>query len=645
MTFVATVSLCTSCTNDPIVIEGVKGTLSFNLECQAMDVVSRTEAGNPVYNENSLKKLIFVFYEEGETTSYVTDDYSITENIVTVGIDSSIDVEGTTKYTIYVVANSNHTKEDLKNKSIEQIKALSATELIYGQAQDSFVMDGQSENAIDLQEDVNNGTIKLYRSCAKIMLQVDVKDQITKDENTYTSVGGEMQVKHYNGIANGKIDGIAEEPKVFSSPTPIDIEEGANKHVPFYSYPISWRTNDNYKNYLTLMVQWKEENTGDFINYYYKIPIYNEDINEFLRNHLYRIVLNVSILGGTSEEEPVVLEPTFIIQDWSTLEVSASLNDYKYLVLDTYSDNLYSQNTYYLGYTTSNDIDFSNEKTRITSITYPTYDKKGNITNNKLTDLSVANIIVENGKLKITHPIPTNFVPYTIEIEVWNKDGIKQIFVLKQYPPIYIEGYKSNGKVYVNGKTYEKNESGSNDSKYDRVDFGSVSEPTAITNAGNTVKNVNQNLYTITITALTDDKYKIGDPRTEDIEINNSSIRVTGTSSEVSNMIAPSFKMASSYGKTLPISYDNAQKRCATYQESGYPAGRWRIPTRAEISFILELQTQSGVVEELYATDGLYWTADRKNYKNTTENSYVRCVYDVWYWGENPEDGHLSSSN
>ena len=644
MTFVATISLCTSCTNDPIVIEGVKGTLSFNLECQAMDVVSRTEAGNPDYNENSLKKLIFVFYEEGKTTSYVTDDYSITENIVTVGIDSSVDVEGATKYTIYVVANSNHTKEDLEGKSINEIKALSATELKYGQAQDSFVMDGQSENAIDLQEDVNNGTIKLYRSCAKIMLQVDVKDKITKDGITYTSVGGKMQVKHYNGIANGKIDGIAEEPKVFSSPTPIDIEEGANKHVPFYSYPISWRTNDNYKNYLTLMVQWKVENTGDFKYYYYKIPVYNEDINEFLRNHLYRIVLNVSILGGTSEEAPVVLEPTFIIQDWSTLEVSASLNDYKYLVLDTYSDNLYSQNTYYLGYTTSNDIDFSNEKTRITSITYPTYDKKGNITNNELTDLSVANITVENGKLKITHPTPTNFVPYTIKIEVWNKDGIKQIFVLKQYPPIYIEGYKSNGKVYVNGKTYEKNDGDSN-SKYDRVDYGSVSEPTDITEANDNAKNVNQNLYTITITALTDDNYKIGDPRTENININNSSIRVTGTSSEVSNMIAPSFKMASSYGKTISISYDNAQKRCATYQESRYPAGRWRIPTRAEISFILELQTQSGVVEELYATDGKYWTADKKNYKNTNEDSYVRCVYDVWYWGENPENGHLSSSN
>lgn len=669
MTFVATVALCTSCTNDPIVIDGVKGTLSFNLECQAMDVVSRTEAGNPDYNENSLRKLIFVFYEEGKTTSYVTDDYSITENIVTVGIDSSIDVEGTTKYTIYVVANSNHTKEDLKNKSIEDIKALSATELTYGQAQDSFVMDGQSENAIDLQEDVNNGTIKLYRSCAKIMLQVDVKDQITKDENTYTSVGGKMQVKHYNGIANGKIDGTAEEPEIFSSPTFIAIEEGANKHVPFYSYPISWRTNDNYKNYLTLMVQWKAGNTGDFIDYYYKIPVYNEDINEFLRNHLYRIVLNVSILGGTSEEAPVVLEPTFIIQDWSTLEVSASLNDYKYLVLDTYSDNLYSQNTYYLGYTTSNDIDFSNGKTRITSITYPTYDQKGIKTiKNENTANATITIDEETGKLKINHNIPTNYVPYTITAEVWNKDGIKQTFELVQYPPIYIEGFTSNGHVIINKQGYyqdevpwDKNSINSSRSGSNNYDYLTVRDPYNDIYNEQSSTNMNRSTYTITVTVLGDAfPYKIGDPRDNETTIditekNNgtNSYLTRPTKSKIDDIIAPAYKMASSYGKVhYSMDWEDAKKRCASYEEDGYPVGRWRLPTVAEIEFAVNLQQQKTVYLYSSDSDAYYWSSTNgvaysatKGKGNNMNSAFTRCVYDVWYWGEERDENAPSYSS
>lgn len=675
MTFVATVALCTSCTNDPIVIEGVKGTLSFNLECQAMDVVSRTEAGNPDYNENSLKKLIFVFYEEGKTTSYVTDDYSITKNIVTVGIDSSIDVEGATKYTIYVVANSNHTKEDLEGKSINEIKALSATELKYGQAQDSFVMDGQSENAIDLQEDVNNGIIKLYRSCAKIMLQVDVKDIITKDGITYTSVGGEMQVKHYNGIANGKIDGTAEEPKVFSSPTPIDIKEGANKHVPFYSYPISWRTNDNYKNYLTLMVQWRAGSTGDFIEYYYKIPVYNEDINEFLRNHLYRIVLNVSILGGTSEEAPVVLEPTFIIQNWSTLEVSASLNDYKYLVLDTYSDNLYSQNTYYLGYTTSNDIDFSNEKTRIISITYPTYDQKGIKTiKNENTANATITIDEETGKLKINHNIPTNYVPYTITAEVWNKDGIKQTFELVQYPPIYIEGFTSNGHVIVNGHGFYENETPwdtneINDKRRATKWYQYISNYThlIVRNPFEDIydeensTNMNRSTYTITVTSLGTQysNYKIADPRddkqsiTVEDENKNKQTYQTRPTKQDGSLLAPAYKMASSYGKVGPaMSWEDAKRRCASYEEDGYPVGRWRLPTVAEIEFAVNLQKQKTVYLYSSDSDAYYWSSTNgvaysatKGKGNNMNSAFTRCVYDVWYWGEERDQNAPSYSS
>ena len=57
------------------------------------------------------------------------------------------------------------------------------------------------------------------------------------------------------------------------------------------------------------------------------------------------------------------------------------------------------------------------------------------------------------------------------------------------------------------------------------------------------------------------------------------------------NMVAPKFRLASGYGTVTQTtganSLETMKKRCASYQEDGYPAGRWRLPTRAEFQFIL----------------------------------------------------------
>ena len=40
--------------------------------------------------------------------------------------------------------------------------------------------------------------------------------------------------------------------------------------------------------------------------------------------------------------------------------------------------------------------------------------------------------------------------------------------------------------------------------------------------------------------------------------------------------------------------------RCAGYQEAGYPAGRWRVPTMAEINYIVQLSGW-GVIPSLFS--------------------------------------------
>ena len=117
--------------------------------------------------------------------------------------------------------------------------------------------------------------------------------------------------------------------------------------------------------------------------------------------------------------------------------------------------------------------------------------------------------------------------------------------------------------------------------------------------------------------------------------------------------IAPKFMISSRWGRMgnwQPGSMSDAdrletvQKRCATYQEAGYPAGRWRLPTEAEISFIAGLQRWN-FIDDLFTATGYSISASGSVFTvtngsigyNQRQGTSCRCVYDLWYWGEDPE--------
>ena len=91
-------------------------------------------------------------------------------------------------------------------------------------------------------------------------------------------------------------------------------------------------------------------------------------------------------------------------------------------------------------------------------------------------------------------------------------------------------------------------------------------------------------------------------------------------------------------------------QRCAMYQENGYPAGRWRLPTEGEVAFMMRLQAD-GTLPGLFAHNCNYWIANGKMIHIGTDGNiypyvsnrsgtvYIRMVYDLWYWGENATDG------
>ena len=105
--------------------------------------------------------------------------------------------------------------------------------------------------------------------------------------------------------------------------------------------------------------------------------------------------------------------------------------------------------------------------------------------------------------------------------------------------------------------------------------------------------------------------------------------------------IAPSILFSSAWSiKMGSVSFEQATKRCATYQEAGYPAGRWRLPTEAEVNFVQKLQAED-VIPVLFRVGSNYWTSSGYVFNGTSYShptgaidSGVRCVYDVWYWGD-----------
>ena len=157
---------------------------------------------------------------------------------------------------------------------------------------------------------------------------------------------------------------------------------------------------------------------------------------------------------------------------------------------------------------------------------------------------------------------------------------------------------------------------------------------------------------------------------------NPGDILVASNDENTRNMIAPHFLVSSGLTEGVqgyaPDDFVSYFKRGATYQEAGYPAGRWRLPTEAEIAFIAARQ-YDGTIPKIFNVDVpyfassgrfviipsdktkpiAYFTYDRLDDYYTIGSQRVRYrelvdakfIYDVWYWGETPEAPNVYHAN
>ena len=647
---------------------------SFNIVTRAEgDVPEGTIAGDDAYNENTVRTARVYFFPANQAET-ATSEYECTVSAAADGKTLPVKVESDmydNSYDIYVVANA---PVDVNwpdgHAKLAELKALQMVTSWKKGGEEALLMDG----VLRSQQVVRGGsaTVDLTRAMAKVTLKVTAAEKIT-DENgvTYTPDFTNMSVTLVNAATKTQLDGTYRPTgNDYTGVTQKYVKngEGAYVHAPLYSYPNpeAGATAERQNAYLQLRLPWlMEDGTGQQAgNYYYTIPITANHVANMERNHYYDVSVDVKVLGSLDPNDMVELTPNIFIRDWFNMQLSSSIDKFQYLVLEEDSTTLYNVTDYANPYVSSSEI----ESATILSVEYVDYssvdfsevtmdkDKpRGHVSGSGYGTVYdyfsnyTCKIDPENETITFHHEIDTDimFAKRVITIEVKNKEGISRTWVVTQYPEMYIEAENNKANGLYNRFVY-----GVNGDRYvsDDRDY-------TLGNANNYegASNENPNQYTIYVTALdANSGYSIGDPRT-DSRVDFSTYLGNSDSADrkldnyrptkeegVDAIIAPAFKIASSWGvvsTSESFRFENAKRRCASYQENGYPAGRWRVPTEAEIEYLVDLSRDHKIPElfdgNYYASSGRHYSSSSGNFSTSSStNPAVRCVYDVWYWGE-----------
>ena len=478
--------------------------------------------------------------------------------------------------------------------------------------------------------------------------------------------------------------------------------------VPFYSYSSRWDDGDDNEAYITLTIPWMVrgddgELLSETLTYYsYFVPINMNDM-KLVRNKHYRINLRVGVLGDIEIEQVNDTNFSYEIIDWVGQNIEAGLQKPLYLVVESNYVELYNVTSISVAFEASGDVVFNSGRTSIpynnsysdvTSSTIKGWVYTDNIivagsayTNYKIT--------IADGEVTYEHQIDNSltsgpdkcdFLPQTTVVRIYlqGNKSIYQDITFVQYPAMYVNTYKGDRStknyITVNGNTSWDN-SYNVGSGCPNVNGGIVYWMGV---GGKDPNTLNPDIYEIVVSAFdaSTSQYIIADPRgpAENITTfkaydhgSNQSkspaynaqpdqrgvsvvkeYRPTLAGEDARNLIAPKFIIASflstcSNADQYLFAEDSAWNRCAGYQEAGYPAGRWRIPTAAELEFVGKLCAEK-MLPSIFTNEQNY-PSSTGNYKynngtftpTNAEATSVRCVYDTWYWRDKCKNNQVNN--
>ena len=429
--------------------------------------------------------------------------------------------------------------------------------------------------------------------------------------------------------------------------------------------------------------------------FYYKIPLPGTVLNA---NDWYDLTFNIAILGSTADELPVELAGQYCVMNWSDPEVHAGgeLKQGRYLT--TASDTYYmygadeieipvvSSHALATGAAVVTKREVRYKGSWVTTGGSDTPEQVRNLSSRSLSVTAPGDgrsvLVFQNTLNKgMTKSLDLFPMCFTLNVSHNDENGPSKVIKIVQYPPIYVDSDNTDNSstVFMNNYDYTStakwayNNNTNNSGRIGAIG-GSASNNTKTIVSVSSLANLNTAPYTSTDVANpVIGEPIIGDPRvplgpnylsnpylatqrwgTRDLgsDVNNYLANYLYAAADKQNVIAPKIMVASGLSGTnnVPAGSNNQTKvdwvhsaqRCASYQEDGYPAGRWRMPTEAEIYFVYTLGETLNLIDNPFTTTSYYWANSGRlihegAFSNTqTTPRSVRCVYDLWYWGDDP---------
>ena len=663
-----------------------------------------TMDGDDDYNENTLTTIDYFLYPEGQTDSdaYLKGRVSMsgrtTFNVLVNTSQLNALFAGAASGShcdVYAIANYPGPASDFDTASDTLTLRNLAVQNVFKNAtvQTDFVMSGHSQATIINKNKTKaaEGTVTLNRAASKVTFECRLVDHVDITNNIYSDgvVVGTTTTRWqpiFSGIgaylcnanAYGKVGGDpvpVTDPAIYRyaqrTMTDSDADDWYSTD-PFYTYPMTWNDGDENEPFIKLVVPWAYLNAqgqpAGQKQFYYKVPCPGLRLDA---NTWYHIKLDVAILGGDDFEAMLEITGQYYVVPWNTktvVEADAEIKDARYISVPAHEYNMYNTSELNVLITSSNESELN-----LKSVYYYDFVNKSNT---DYTSTARSNNWItyddDSRTFTINHTLNNDITsssfdssPYIFTFEIRHSgtsDDHKYTtgdIVVTQYPAMYIDELQSNKYVFVN--TYSNGETAQDDSWNS---LGSIANRSEINDSGD---NTNSHMYRIHVTSVAGMDYVIGDTRmwssSSVSTLTNLGSDYQATAAINEDMIAPVFMVASSAGKTGSLSYQFAETRCAAYQESGYPAGRWRLPTKAEIMFLIQLSEKSKI-PKLFTPDsalnnGGYWCSsgvvypltdgtvhyldfdEAKGYHNNT--NWPRCIYDSWYWGDDATTSYLTT--
>lgn len=543
------------------------------------------------------------------------------------------------------------------------------------------------ENYQVTKEPTQTIPVNLARAAAKIALTIHVNVE------GYTAGQAKWQLKNYN--AKTTIFGSNSESELKDGEL-VEAQGASGEYtVTTYSYATQW-ADDTKAPAIYLQVPLTAD--GNTEMNYYKIPVRDpkatdEDAKKLNRNTIYTIDAKINNKGGSSEIDYITTgKVVYDVLPWSdggTTDIDANTS---YLMVTpkvvymknvdtdmsvTYKSSspvkILSKKVYYIDNEGNTEVYSEGYKETINeTVTYTTTeqvwvwdiwpikghneDREVKKTENKEVQFFPYPTKMElqnekdgenlGGKIVINSPIPKNRFSKYIVLTLENAEGTKATVKYKQSPLIETQNFFGDYSSRTeSGWSYRtaagqnvKNQHSSDHSDgylakyYENGYIKSFRYDTSIDNLKN------NRMYIIQVSSTKDSKYNIAHPNID---------KSTGYTND--EVVSPAFMIASQLGAVQSAYFDQSEAKthCETYLEVKKENGNqvkykgWRLPTKAEIQFIVDFQKESYKNNKGEKKQPIkpvlqgakYYTLNNKdvatNISGATSGTYVRCVRDL----------------